>query len=39
MEKREVRDEFLKSAIAKVAIYAYCDGYFPDEKGIKKNMI
>jgi len=36
MEKREVRDEFLKSAIAKVAIYAYCDGYFPDEKGIEK---
>ena len=36
MEKKEVRDEFLWRAIAKVAIYAHCDGYFPDEQGIEK---
>ena len=35
-EEKEVRDEFLRSAIAKVAIYAYRDGYFPDETGIEK---
>lgn len=36
MEQKEVRDEILRSAIAKVAVYACCDGYFPDEKGIEK---
>ena len=36
IEKKEVRDEFLRSAIVKVAIYAYRDGYFLDEKGIEK---
>lgn len=36
MSEKEVKEQFLRNAIAKAAIYAYCDGYFPDKNGINK---
>ena len=36
MERKPIRDEIVRKAIAKVAVYAFCDGYFPDENGVEK---
>ncbi len=36
MSEKEVKDQFLRSAIVKTAIYVYCEGYFPDENRIEK---
>ena len=36
MERKPIRDEIVRKAIAKVAVYAIRDGYFPDENGVEK---
>jgi len=36
MQEKPIKDEILRRAIVKVAIYASRDGYFPNEKGIEK---
>ena len=36
MLEKEVKDIYLRKACAKIAVYYYCDGYFPDENGVEK---
>ncbi len=36
MPGKEVKDEFLMTAIVKLAIYLHCKGYIKDYKGVEK---